>query len=398
MEPMTNVAGEPLATVNESESIRVAFDAGFLNLPPSGIGTYVSCLLGALADRPDIEIVHLQQPDWLRRLGPRAMRLTWDAIGVEVARRRSARSMDLLHVPALSAPVISGVPIVATIHDVIPFVLPEYRSSRAMRAYLDLMRRTVRRARIVVTPSHASAREIARVLGMSPARIRVTPLAASPGLRPAPDPDAVRSGLVERFGIDRPYLLSIAGFDRRKNVPLLVRAFARALPSLPDDVVLVLAGAPHSENPLVFPPVEPVVHEEGIADRVVLTGKVSDDERTALYQGALGYVTPSSYEGFGLTALEAMACGVPVIASNLTSLPEVVGDAGLLVEPDIDAVAHAISRLVGDERLRSDLSRRGLDRSSQFTWERTARLTVEAYRAALADRVVPAPAWNDGSG
>jgi glycosyltransferase involved in cell wall biosynthesis len=174
----------------------------------------------------------------------------------------------------------------------------------------------------------------------------------------------------------------MAGFDRRKNVPMLVRAFARSLISLPDDVALVLAGAPHSDNPTVFPPIEPVIRELGVGDRMVLTGRVTDADRVLLYQGAEGYVTPSAYEGFGLTPLEAMACGVPVIAANRTSLPEVVGDAGLLVEPELEAVAEAIVRLVTDRALRADLSRRGLARAAAFIWERTADLTVAAYREA----------------
>ncbi|HYH12569.1 MAG TPA: glycosyltransferase family 1 protein, partial [Thermomicrobiales bacterium] len=225
-------------------------------------------------------------------------------------------------------------------------------------------------------------RDIERVLGISPERIRVTPLAADPSLRPAEDGALVRARVAKRFGIAGPYMLSIAGFDRRKNVPLLVRAFARALPDLPGDVTLVLAGAPHSGNSTVFPPVEPVIREEGIVDRVVLTGKVTNDERTSLYQGAIGYVTPSEYEGFGLTALEAMACGVPVIAANRTSLPEVIGDAGMLVEPEIDDLAVAIARLVTDLDLRARLSRSSLGRATEFSWDRTAQLTVQAYRQA----------------
>jgi glycosyltransferase involved in cell wall biosynthesis len=362
--------------------IRVAFDAGFLALPPSGIGSYVAGLLVALGARDDVAVARLTPPRALRRLDPRLMRFAWDAVAVELARLATARGADVLHVPNISAPVASRVPLVVTIHDVIPFVQPEYRASGAMRLYLSLMERTVRRAKIVLTPSDFSAGEIERVLGIPRERIRVTPLAVDSALRPASDSEAVRCGLEERFGIRGRYLLHMAGFDRRKNVPMLVRAFARSLISLPDDVALVLAGAPHSDNPTVFPPIEPVIRELGVGDRMVLTGRVTDADRVLLYQGAEGYVTPSAYEGFGLTPLEAMACGVPVIVANRTSLPEVVGDAGLLVEPELEAVAEAIVRLVTDRELRADLSRRGFARASTFIWERTADLTVAAYREA----------------
>ena len=364
--------------------IEVAFDTGFLALPPSGIGSYVQELRDALTRRADVHLVSVHPPEQVQRLGDRGMRLAWDALLVEAWRRKHAPDTELLHVPAFSAPVVSQVPLVVTVHDVIPFVLPEYRASGAMRRYLQVMRRTVRRARIVLTPSQAAASDIERVLGVPAARIRVTPLAAGAEFRPAPDPGTTRAEVCARFGVRGRYLLTMAGFDRRKNVPLLIEAFARALPALPDDITLVLAGAPHSENPTVFPPIEPVVARLGVGDRVCLTGRVSAEDRLRLYQAAHGYVTPSVYEGFGLTPLEAMASGVPVIAANRTSLPEVVGDAGMLVEPNIDALAEAIVALVGDERLCSDLQARGLARAATFTWARTAELTVAAYREAIS--------------
>ena len=362
---------------------KVALDAGFLALPPSGIGAYVEGLLSTFARMDGANVTPLRQPDMLRHLGDRPRRLFWEAAGVEITRSMRAGRTELLHVPALSAPIYTAVPLVVTIHDVIPFVLPEYRASRAMRLYLALMRRTVRRARVVLTPSHAAAREIVDVLGLPEERIVVTPPGVDPMLAPPDDANAVRSFLAARWNISNPYLLHIAGFDRRKNVPLLVRAFAAALPSLPDGTTLVLAGAPHSDNPAVFPPIEPVIRELGLEGRVVLTGRVTSGERCALYQGATAYVTPSKYEGFGLTPLEAMASGVPVIAANRTSLPEVVRDAGILVEPSVEPLAGAIVRLMRDGTLRAELRRRGLARARSFTWERTAALTLAAYRDAV---------------
>jgi glycosyltransferase involved in cell wall biosynthesis len=372
----TDVTGTPAR-------MRVALDAGFLALPPSGIGSYVAGLLAALGERGDISTASLTPPQSLRKLDPRLRRMAWDAAGVEFARLATGRGADLLHIPNFSAPVYTAPPLVVTIHDVIPLVLPEYRASGAMRLYLKLMRRTVCRARIVLTPSAFSAGEIERALDIPLERIRVTPLAVDSVLKPAADRDAVGRSLAARFGIRGHYLLHMAGFDRRKNVLLLVRAFARALSSLSEDVTLVLAGAPHSDNPTVFPPVEPVIRELEVGDRVIVTGRVSDEERTLLYQGAEAYVTPSGYEGFGLTPLEAMACGVPVIAARRTSLPEVVGDAGLLVEPEVEAVAGAIVRLMTDRVLHEEFSRRGLERASRFTWQRTADLTIAAYREAI---------------
>lgn len=174
------------------------------------------------------------------------------------------------------------------------------------------------------------------------------------------------------------------GFDVRKNLPLLVRAFARALPDLPEGAVLVIPGQPHSDNPTLYPPLEPLIRALGLEQRVLLPGPVDEDEKVLWYQLATVYAYPSLYEGFGLSPLEAMACGTPVIAVRCTSLPEVVGDAGLLVEPDEHAFARALVRVLNDPVLQRTLRTRGLERAHTFTWRRTAERTLAAYREAIA--------------
>ena len=364
----------------------VALDGSFLHLPPSGIGTYVRSLADAFAAMPDLPVdVHLIEPSPGRLLKPgsRAHRFLWDAFGVTGTLLAQHPRPRLLHLPQFTAPIAASVPYVVTIHDVIPLVLPDYRASGAMRVNLAVMSRTVKRAVRVIAPSDAAAEDITRVLGISQDRVRVIPEAASSDL--APDrAGAARAFVRNRFGIDGPYVFNIGGYDLRKNLPLLVRAFAQALPQLPDpSTTLVIAGAPHAENPRMFPPLEPIVAELGLGDRVRLVGRVTDDERRALYQAASVYATPSSYEGFGLTPLEAMACGVPPIVANRTSLPEVVGDAGLIVEPTVEAFAEAIVRIFRDDALRRDLTDRSLARAATFSWERAARETADIYREAI---------------
>ena len=161
--------------------------------------------------------------------------------------------------------------------------------------------------------------------------------------------------MARRYGIAGRYLFNVGGLDARKNLPALVEAFARALPHLNEPAQLVIAGAPHTANPIVYPPLAPVIARCGVERQVVLTGFVSPADKLALYQGADLYVTPSLHEGFGLTVLEAMACGVPVVAANRTSLPEVVGDAGLLVEPAPEPLAAAIVGLMNDPARRAEL-------------------------------------------
>lgn len=383
--------------------MRVAVDGSFLELPPSGTGAYVRHLVDALARvAPDLDVALIAPVRagvapagggvigrGLR--GERARRFAWEAVGVARAAGRLRPAADLLHVPHFSAPApgpwARSLPLVVTVHDAIPLVLPAYRASRAQRVRLALMRRTVRRARIVLTPSRAAADDIVRVLGISRDRLRVTPEAADPACRPARDATEQEAAQVasRRLGVPEGtrYIFNVGGFDIRKNLPVLLDAFAVALPRLATPHCLVIAGAPHSGNPIVFPPLGPRIARLGLEGRVILPGIVAEADKLALYRAAGLYVTPSAYEGFGLTALEAMACGVPTIAADRTSLPEVVGDGGLLVAPEPAALAEAIVAVANDPARAAALRARGLARAAQFSWERTARLTLEAYREAV---------------
>lgn len=368
-----------------SNGITVAFDASFLALPASGIGTYVRNLSSALMARQDALGLEMRlvepKPGRILHPGHKAHRFLWDVVGATPAMLRQAGTPDILHLPQMSAPIWSPTPMVVTIHDVIPLVLDDYRASRAMRTYLNLMVRTSRRARYVIAPSEAARTDIARVMGIDAERIVAIPEAADPALTPDTTGQA-RQMVARRWGVTGAYLFNIGGFDRRKNLPLTIEAFSAALPQLPDDAKLVIGGAPHSGNEMIFPPLAPVIRQFGLDDRVILTGRISDEDRMSLYQAATGYITASSYEGFGLTPLEAMACGVPAIVANRTSLPEVVGDAGLIVEPSVDDLASAMISLLTDAELHADLARRSLERASRFTWDAAAERTAAVYHRA----------------
>lgn len=374
----------------ESGRLRVAIDTSFLALPPSGIGTYVRCLLAALpAAAPDIDVIPLS-PGWNNDAAEtwqpwhritadaKVRRALWDLRGVDNAARRA--KPHLLHVPQFAAPFPSSTPLVVTVHDVIPLLLDDYRRSRAMRLNLAVMRRTVRRADRIIAPSHAAAADIVRVLDVPAEHLSVVPLAAAPDLVPA-DRDAARRFVAGRFGIQNDYVFNIAGFDRRKNLPVLIEAFAQVRAKLDRPISLVIAGSPHTANPHVFPDVHPLIATLGLESSVLLPGNVTDEERRHLYGAASAYATPSLYEGFGLTPLEAMACGVPTIVADRTSLPEVVGDAGLVVPPTADAFAEALLATLTEASVSSRLSLAGINRARTFSWERTARETAAVYRA-----------------
>lgn len=368
--------------------MRIAIDAQFLQLPPSGIGTYVRNLIGVLpAALEGDELVVLQRTPVPRlpralALDARLQRWWWESAGAAGAALTGGA--DLLHVPSFAAPLRSRAPVVVTIHDAIPFLLPAYRASVAMRAHLALTHRTTARARLVLTPSTSAAVDIERVLGIPRERLRIVPLAADPACRPPSAADAAALDAVRaRFGLAGPWIFSAAGLDVRKRVDLLLAAFAGAADRLPPDTRLVLAGSAHSLNSHVYPHYGDVVRTLGIGDRVVFTGWIDEATKIALYQGAAAAVTASVAEGFGLTVLEGMACGAPVIATARTSLPEVAGDAALLVEPTVAAWREALMRVVGDDALAEELRGRGLARAAMYSWERTAAATVAVYREAL---------------
>jgi glycosyltransferase involved in cell wall biosynthesis len=364
----------------------IAIDGNFLQMPGTGIASYLRCLHDALvanADSYGIRVSLLEPgPGRLLKPGGRAQRMLWDGFGVTGKALAASRRPDLLHLPQFSAPFWSPVPIVVTIHDVIPLVLPEYRASGAMRIYLSIMSRNVKRARRIIVPSESAAADVIRVLDIPASRVVVIPEAASPDLVPDLSGEA-REFVRRRFGIEVPYLFNIGGFDVRKNLPLLIQAFAKARPLFPQKTMLAIAGAPHSGRTSMFPPLEPLIAKLGLGNHVRLVGHVTDDERRSLYQAAAAYVTPSMYEGFGLTPLEAMACGVPAIVANRTSLPEVVGDAGMVVEPTVDAFAEAMVALLRDGTRRARLSDAGLARAAEFTWDKAAAKTADVYRAAM---------------
>lgn len=233
----------------------------------------------------------------------------------------------------------------------------------------------------VVTISEATKVDFCEYTGYDPAQVVPIHLAASRTIfHPVTDP-AQQQAVQQRLGIQpKPYLLSVATLEPRKNIDHLIRCFGRLVESgeLPSDVQLVLVGTKGWKFDKIM---EEVAHNEAVRSRLVFTGFVADEHLAALYSGALAFVYPSLYEGFGLPPLEAMQCGLPVITSNVSSLPEVVGDAAIQVPPtDADALSQAILSIARSETLRATLSAKALERASLFSWDRFVREHVELYK------------------
>jgi len=288
--------------------------------------------------------------------------------------------IDLLHCPYFAAPLCLPAPTVVTVHDVIPLVMPEYRVRAESRMYTRLVATTVRRADAIITVSEYSKRDIVRTLGIPDDRIHVIGNAVDEHHRPITDArliDAVR----ERYGIGPKYLLYFGGFDVRKNVDRVLRAYAMLPEVTRREYQLVIAGRLHLLGHPLYPDPRPRVRELGLDDYVVVTGQIREQDKAPLYSGASLYVFPSLYEGFGIPVLEAMACGAAVITSNLTALPEVVGDAADLVDPyDVKAISDAVADLLENTEKRTALRDRALARAADFSWTRVAQQTLEVYR------------------
>lgn len=307
-------------------------------------------------------------------------KLWFEQVGVPLAAARLRA--DVLHVPYFAPPLWSPAPLVATVLDIIPLRLPEYRGRAAVRAYMGLVSQAARRAGQVIAISDHSWGEIVATLGVPAERVTTVPLAAGPQYRPQ-NPAAVAEARA-RYGLRGPLVYYVGGLDARKNVSTLVRAFARVRRAGGPPATLVLAGRALGGDARLFPDLDALIAEEGVAEavrRVV----VPPADGPLLYAAAEVFAFPSRYEGFGLPPLEAMACGAPVVASDASSLPEVLGDAALLVPPDdVAGWAAALWRALADARLRDELRRRGLARAALFSYERTARETVAVYETARA--------------
>ena len=268
-----------------------------------------------------------------------------------------------------------------TLYDLAYVRFPEIYGAAYLRTTRAAME-SLREGDSVLTCSESSRAELCERGMAAPERVFVAPLGADPRtFHPCADPDRLQA-VRERYGIpDRPYLLSVNTPDPRKNLRHAIYAFARLVREEGvRDLTLVLAGhgGPGSQP-------DPVEEADGLRGRVVRTGYVDDEELAPLYSGATAFVYPSLYEGFGLTPLEAMQCGAPVITSNTSSFPEVVGDAGILLDPaDGDGLCQAILDVHRDAALRAGMRERSLARAARFSWERCTRATLDAYRAALA--------------
>ena len=378
-------------------------DARLMLGRPTGIGRYLASLVPELRRQAPELHLHL-----LRRARP------WPGYDVEswlgaglthhvsdapcldprqhlwLPRMARRLGVDLLHYPHFDAPVLGRVPVVATLFDVKHLVRPDLfpHSTAPMRLYMRAsFALTLARAAAVLPVSHATAADLRRLFPRQRAAVEVTPLAADPQFRRASAGAIAR--FRERYALPRPFILSVGELRPHKNHAGLVRAYARSRSRASHDLVIV--GQPHRGND------EPQreAQDAGLAERIHFLSDVDAAELVAAYSAADLFALVSLYEGFGLPALEAMACGTPVVAARTTALGEVAGEGAWQVDPgDPASIAAALDAIVEDPEQRRLLAERGARRQRAFSWEETARRTLAAYRQVLAGpaRTAPRPA------
>ena len=350
----------------------------------SGIGRYIQCLIKGIvanADRHEYTLLGNEEKlsDFRKTNLVHIKKATspvysfYEQIEIPLA----ARGISLLHVPHYNVPILYKGRLIVTIHDIIPILFPKFLSSKRARWYAQFMLQTaVKKAALIIAVSENTKKDLIRHLNVPGEKIRVIYQGVGPEFKKIRD----TAQLIEckrRYNLPDKFILFLGNIRPHKNVHSLVKAFLELKSARKIPHKLVLAGKRYlkfSEIRELFTLIEKNKEE------IICLGEIKEEDLALIYNLSDLFVFPSLYEGFGFPPLEAMACGVPVIAMRSSSLPEVIGDGGMLIDPDEpDALMNAIEKVSGDERLKEELGKRGIDRSSRFSWDRTVKETLSAY-------------------
>lgn len=364
--------------------VRIGIDARLMAYRQGGISNYTRYLLSALAELdPETEyrVIRHRRDQTRAEMGPNFRRATvWTpchhplerwALGAEVALLR----LDLLHSPDFIPPAFGARHFVITVHDLHFLYYPQFLTEESRRYYNAQIKWAVARADHILAVSEATRQDLVRLLGVPPGKVTVTYEGVTPNFRPLPLPQ-VRETL-NRYNLESGYLLFVGTLEPRKNLTGLLAAYRILLDRKETGQPLVVVG----RRGWLYEEIDRRVESLNLQAHVRFLHTVPDEDLPALYNGAALLAMPSFYEGFGLPALEAMACGTPVLISDRGSLPEVAGAAAVVVNPDDpEEMASGMARVLGNPDLQTRLREAGLAHAARFTWVETARRTLQVYR------------------
>lgn len=368
--------------------MKILVDAHMLGKRETGNETYILNLLDGLAGVKDVSCAAAVTPgapipERLRKADITLLTLpsvsNWARLFRTLPTLCREWGADVLHCTYLG-PWFAPCPLVLSVHDVVFKRYPGFFSPRDRVLFSTLFPLSLRRAATIVTISEHSKREIEHFFPYTRGKTVVTPLAADRHFRPV-EKELLR-GTRARFNLQSRFILTVGNLQPRKNLLRVIQAFAKVRERV-SDVRLVVIGKAQWKSSDVYRQVEAL----GLTDEVVFTGYVPLEDLVAFYNLAEVYVYPSLYEGFGLPVLEAMQCGTPVVTSKSTSIPEVAGDAALLVDPlRVDEIAAAMLAVLTDPAAAAALRARGIEQARKFSWETTAERTAEIYRTLARER------------
>jgi glycosyltransferase involved in cell wall biosynthesis len=383
--------------------MKIGVDARFLTHPQKGgYKTYTENLISALAcvdgrnqyilyvDRlPDQDTKIPRQPNFSYKVLNQlpVIGMPWrEQVGLSLQSARDG--IELLHSPCLTAPLMLGCPSVITIHDMIWLFPKKYSQSKAGSLQWKLIewynrlipRYASKRASAIITVSQVSKEDIATQLKIEPDLIFVTSEAANQSFQPIKEKGPGQA-FRKKHGLHFRFILAIGSADPRKNLETLVRAYAMLPDFLQAAYHLVIVWT----APVLAPAISKLVTSLGLDDQVQFLNKISNEDLVLLYNEASLFVFPSLYEGFGLPLLEAMACGVPVVAANTSSIPEIAGDAARLFDAkDPQELSRTMAQVLGDEDVKTNMVKKGFQRSATFSWEKCAHETLSVYSKVLS--------------
>lgn len=338
----------------------------------TGISRYISELVDGLHEvmAPDDELLLLGTRMGAVQDSPLS-RIAWEQTGL--AATIAARRLDVFHGPISVVPAATRVPSVVTVHDLAFLKFPDQVPAKRRNWLIAGTRLSARKTERIITVSESTRRDLIEWLKVPEDKVAAIPLAISPRVKRVTGTslDVFRM----KWNLERPFILAVGTLEPRKNLPTLLRAFAKIRDEIDHELVLV------GPEGWLTGELKSTLDELRLGDRVRLTGFVSDEELGGWYSAAELFAYPSWYEGFGLPSVEAMSCGAPLLASNTSSFPEVVGDAGVLIPPgDVDLWAETMRDLLRDSSHRNELRTQGFARAERFSWRRTAQETYDIYR------------------